>query len=159
AEGVSEGRHPDGAADRRRFATLPSPGAPNQADADADGLADAWEVQQGLSPADPGDAGLDPDRDGMSNRAEFLAGTDPREAGSVLALVLRGTTPAGTAFSFLARAGHRYWIESADALPSTAWRRWLEIPPYAADREVRVGSPEAASAVRFYRLLAVPEPF
>ena len=73
-------------------------------DTDGDGLPDEWEVQYGLDPADPGVGGKpgnadvdgdgqadyifnladfvngpwgDPDNDGLNNRAEYLAGTDP----------------------------------------------------------------------------------
>jgi hypothetical protein len=51
------------------------------ADADGDGLPDAWEVQFGLDPASAaGDNGAsgDPDRDFSTNLQEFSAGTHPR---------------------------------------------------------------------------------
>jgi PKD repeat protein len=46
-------------------------------DADGDGMADEWEVDNGLDPTDPSDAGDDPDGDGVTNLDEFLDGTDP----------------------------------------------------------------------------------
>lgn len=50
---------------------------------DWDGMADAWEAQYPdiLSPL-AYDAHLDPDGDGWSNFAEFMAGTDPSDVGS-----------------------------------------------------------------------------
>jgi len=47
------------------------------ADDDGDGIADGWELLNGLDPTLPGDAALDPDGDGQSNAQEFLADTDP----------------------------------------------------------------------------------
>jgi hypothetical protein len=49
-------------------------------DADQDGLPDAYELANGLNPADPADARDDADQDGLTNLAEFLAGTDPQRA-------------------------------------------------------------------------------
>ena len=46
-------------------------------DTDGDGMPDAWEVTYGLNPYNPADAPGDPDSDGLSNSAEFLAGTIP----------------------------------------------------------------------------------
>ena len=55
-----------------------SPDAP-AADADRDGLPDAWEQVFELNPADPSDAGLDPDGDLFANYEEWRAGTSPNE--------------------------------------------------------------------------------
>jgi hypothetical protein len=49
-------------------------------DADADGLPDAYEILNGLDPANPGDAASDADGDGLTAREELVTGTDPRNA-------------------------------------------------------------------------------
>ena len=45
------------------------------ADADHDGMPDAWERANGFDPQDPSDASGDKDGDGYTNLEEFLAGT------------------------------------------------------------------------------------
>jgi|GEM_PF-1271156 len=45
-------------------------------DADADGIDDEWELANGMNPADPTDALLDPDNDVLDNLGEFVAGTN-----------------------------------------------------------------------------------
>ncbi|MCH7227511.1 DUF1800 family protein [Haloferula sp. A504] len=49
------------------------------ADGDHDGMPDDWENAHLLDPSDPTDATLDPDIDGLNNRDEFFAGTDPND--------------------------------------------------------------------------------
>ena len=51
-------------------------------DSDGDGIEDWWETGFGFDPSDPYDAALDSDGDGLSNLAEFLAGTNPLLADS-----------------------------------------------------------------------------
>ena len=46
-------------------------------DADADGMEDDFERRHGLNPANPADAALDSDNDGLTNLKEFQSGTDP----------------------------------------------------------------------------------
>jgi len=48
-------------------------------EADGDGMADLWEDDHGLDPADPQDGGDDADGDGYTNIEEFLNGSDPTE--------------------------------------------------------------------------------
>jgi YD repeat-containing protein len=47
------------------------------ADADGDQMPDGWETAHGLNPNNPADALLNTDGDGLTNLAEFQAGTDP----------------------------------------------------------------------------------
>jgi len=51
-------------------------------DDDEDGMDDAWEIEHGLDPADPGDAGTDADGDGLTNLEEYQLDSDPRDASS-----------------------------------------------------------------------------
>ncbi|MDO6524085.1 hypothetical protein Q4519_00180 [Motilimonas sp. 1_MG-2023] len=51
-------------------------------DHDFDGIPEQWEIQYGLSDADPQDALADNDGDNLTNFAEFKAGTDPHRADS-----------------------------------------------------------------------------
>ena len=46
-------------------------------DTDGDTMADAWETFFGLDPDDPGDAGADPDGDGLTNAQEYAARRHP----------------------------------------------------------------------------------
>jgi hypothetical protein len=49
------------------------------ADADGDGMPDAWEKRYGLNPNDPGDAVLDMNGDGYTNIEKFIHGIDPEK--------------------------------------------------------------------------------
>ena len=51
-------------------------------DSDADTIPDRYELRFGLDPANPADAGLDPDRDMLLNSEEAALGTDPFSADS-----------------------------------------------------------------------------
>lgn len=50
-----------------------------QTDSDNDGMPDAWETLHGFLINNPADAVLDADSDGLSNRDEYRAGTNPRD--------------------------------------------------------------------------------
>ena len=65
---------------RPRCSVVPHIAAVN-ADADADGLTDAWETTFGLDPLDPADASLDQDGDGATAAQEFAASVAPSRTG------------------------------------------------------------------------------
>jgi hypothetical protein len=52
-------------------------GGTTPADADNDGLPDAWEVMYGLNPNKADDNSADKDGDGYTNIEEYLNDTDP----------------------------------------------------------------------------------
>ncbi len=58
------------------------------------GIPDAWDYTYALNPYDPNVAYEDPDRDGYTNLAEYLAGTNPDNPGSEPAPVPALSTPA-----------------------------------------------------------------
>src|SRR5205814_639541 len=70
------------------------------ADADGDGLPDSWESgRAGFSPTNPADAARDDDGDGMSNLAEFIAGTDYLDRTSYLKLEIAVAGQASLRFN------------------------------------------------------------
>ena len=50
---------------------------PFNTDSDGDGIADGWEVLNGLNARFAGDAGLNPDGDDYTNLEEYALGLDP----------------------------------------------------------------------------------
>ncbi len=55
------------------------PGFEGCADADNDGMTDAWETLHGLNPNDPSDADLDSDGDQLTNVVEAILGSSPKD--------------------------------------------------------------------------------
>jgi subtilisin family serine protease len=87
-------------------------------DTDGNGLPDWWELEYfgHLTGTDPN---ADPDHDGMSNLAEWIAGTNPTNAASSLRLTLVSATNAsGTVVSWSSVAGKNYWLERSTNLPT-----------------------------------------
>src|SRR5205085_945665 len=62
-------------------------GSVQAVDTDGDGMPNWWELAHGFATNDSSDAVLDTDSDGQNNLAEFLAGTDPRNAASVFQIL------------------------------------------------------------------------
>lgn len=158
AQGVSEGRLPDGGPTIARLTGGLTPGGPNRAgpsDRDGDGLPDAWEIANGTDP-DVADALLDPDGDGRTNLDEYRSGTDPRNAASVLRLTVssNGDSPA---FSFQRAPGRAYLIQSRDALDQGVWSDRAEFAAGTSTAPATWTDPEPSPA-RFYRILSTWTP-
>jgi len=80
--GVETVRHSSTAAQLYAIDTFHIAGVQFTGDADMDNMDDTWETANGLDAADYMDAALDSDGDGMSNYAEFRAGTNPHLSSS-----------------------------------------------------------------------------
>ena len=80
-------------------------------DTDHNGLPDAWELRYfrhlGLDP------NADPDHDGMSNRHECLAGTDPINPNSVLKVTSVQRSDPGLTLRWLSTTGQTYTVRIA----------------------------------------------
>ncbi len=88
-----------------------------------DGIPDEWRLlyfgtisQSNLNAA----AGADPDGDGMSNLAEFKAGTNPVKSDSKLT-VSAAHGQHGPVLRWMSKAGKRYIVESTPNLNAAAW--------------------------------------
>jgi hypothetical protein len=133
-------------------------------DLDGDGIEDAWATQYfGGTPlpggSGPNDKFGDKDGDGLNNYAEFIAGTNPTNAASVLKLTVTsaGSSSVGLQFPYEFGRTYRLWL-------STDLSNWVELaapgytrlPPGLAqwrdDGSVPGSAPFDQTSSRFYRL-------
>ena len=124
------------------------------ADADADGLPDAWEHTHGLSSANPLDAAQDADGDGQTNLAEYQSGTDPRDPASTPGATALQRDAQGLLLTFRTIPGRFCVLEAKTDLTNPA-DPWMTIVPniIATTRTTQVRDPNAATYTqRNYRL-------
>ena len=127
-------------------------------DLDGDGMADAWETNYaGFSTNNAADALLDFDGDGLGNRDEFVAGTNPTDALSLLNISLSETNP--TTFQFVAQTNLGYTVQWRTDLSPAAWNRLTNIPasPLVRTVVVDVAAPPAGGQC-YYRIVTPPVP-
>ena len=121
-------------------------------DLDQDGIPDEVEMESGAFRVGVDDLLVDTDGDGQTNAEEYLAGTDPLDPGSRLAV--RGITmiEGGLTFCFDSVEGKDYVLEQADHLWDALWTDVaLEIVPgTGGERCVDITLP--AGDRMFYRL-------
>jgi hypothetical protein len=122
-------------------------------DFDHDGIADSWETNYpGFSTNNAADALLDFDGDGMINRDEYLAGTDPTDALSVLKLVWDATN--SSVLTFVAQTNITYSLQYNTDLTTGIWSSVTNITAAAFVRTVRVDVAEPPPLpARFYRVV------
>jgi hypothetical protein len=91
-----------------------------------------------MNPNDPSDALQDSDGDGQSNRAEYLAGTNPQQADSHFSMSVVPTAVEGQyAVRFNAVAGRTYSVLYKNNLSDTTWAKLLDVPAQAATASLR----------------------
>jgi hypothetical protein len=144
-------------------AAAPSPGSASsqsQPDSDGDGIPDSYEVAHGMNPNDPTDADRDADGDGQSNRAEYLAGTNPQEAGSRFSMSVVTTVGSGHyTVRFSAVAGKTYTVQYKNDLADSTWTKLADIPAQSSDTIVDTADPgSGGQSHRFYRVITPSQP-
>lgn len=123
------------------------------ADTDFDGLLNSYENAHGLDQNNPADAATDLDGDGMTNFAEYLAGTDPQLATSLLRVTSVNRAPTTCTVHFDAIAQKKYRLEYKAALTDA---EWLMLPiadfvsPTTGNQQII--DTTATGTKRFYRL-------
>jgi len=123
-------------------------------DTDGDGIPNWWEADNGLDGGNPADGVRDSDGDGQNNLAEYVAGTDPRDANSRLAITGASPNPAMPS-EFILRwssmAGKSYTVQAATNLltgfDQTLATGVLATPPSNVHTDNVTGA-----ATKFYRI-------
>ncbi|MCX8108270.1 MAG: lamin tail domain-containing protein, partial [Verrucomicrobiae bacterium] len=120
-------------------AMAPTPGLPwfaeSRTDYDLDGLPDAWEIQNGLSPTEnQGDDGPtgDPDNDALDNLSEWLAGTAPKTV--TLMLTSATITTNGLEVQVNLPANMNVQLEVCD----TIGEQWIPVVSWPATPKPRL---------------------
>jgi hypothetical protein len=128
------------------------------ADADRDRIPDFWEAMHGFDPNSPDDAEPDSDGDSMSNRAEYIAGTNPTNALSYLKVDHLSSASGAATLRFLAVSNRTYTVLYCDALQASAWLRLSNVLARTTNRVEVITDPNAGNGRRFYRLVTPVQP-
>jgi hypothetical protein len=127
------------------------------ADFDQDGVPDLWESLFGFTTNNPADALLDFDGDGMINRDEYVAGTNPTNALSLLKLTMSITN--AYVLEFVAQSNLAYTIQYRTNLASATWSNLLNIGAQSQVRTTQVDVPNLPAAwEHYYRVMTPPAP-
>ena len=135
-----------------RAGNLLQSGTATADDSDLDGLADAWERANFSSLERTGDE--DFDLDGLNDRSEFLAGTNPKDPSSVLHLSLQFHA-AQVTLRWAGNAGRNYRVQYKNSLSDATWANLSELLSGSA---APMESTDSLSPFisRFYRLELLP---
>lgn len=128
-------------------------------DSDGDGLPDNWEMRH-LHSLSVANSLSDTDGDGIADRDEYLAGTNPAEPRSYLRILsLSVSTERGEAvLTFPSNPAREYRIQSADNL-GDAWADASSLRS-GSDTSVSQVTLAASDSARFYRVIcSLPKTF
>ncbi len=123
-------------------------------DKDRDGLPDSWETQYGLNPNNTSDSTLDSDGDGVSNRDEYLAGTDPTNKTSVLRIEQFLQRVDGFHIGFTAHSNRVYGVQGSGDLQS--WKTVITLDAALGDQRREALIAPISNLPSFFRLIASP---
>jgi len=97
---------------------------------------------------------MDFDGDRMSNRDEYLSGTDPTDSGNVMKLTLVPTNPAQ--LEFVARSNVAYSFQFRTNLASGSWNNLMNLNAQPQTRTVQVNTVSSPPLLERYYRIASP---
>ena len=121
-------------------------------------MSDWWETNYpGFSTNSSADALLDFDGDGLINRDEYIAGTNPIDPMSTLKLFLTATN--FEVLQFVGQSNIAYTVQCRTNLTSAPWNNVTNIAAQSLARTVLVNAPSSAPTIgRYYRVVTPPVP-
>ena len=129
---------------------------PTRPDYNFDGLDDLFQRQYfPLWTATNAAPSADPDGDGFNNASEYVAGTSPTNAASLLRIDQVMQTMAGTTITWRSVAGKRYQVSSRNLFGAGAWQT-IGAPVTASGPSANYFDAGANSGQRFYRVEVLP---
>lgn len=139
---------------------------PDYDDSDGDGMADGWELEHGLDPANDADADAHGDADGIPNLGEYLADTDPQDPTDYFHLTDCAYNPArpdrGIFVGFTSSSNRLYSLYCAEALSNdcvwTAMPGKTNVPGVGSYDGFNDNDAPAIATSRTYRVTAAPIP-
>ena len=121
------------------------------ADTDKDGIPDDVESTLGLDPNLAADGLLDGDGDGMSNAAEFIAGTNPKDSKSYLRIDASALV-TGAELQFGAVSNRTYTLQFRDQVNGGIWLKLTDVVARPTSHPERILDP-GYTTNRFYRVV------
>ncbi len=125
-------------------------------DDDHDGMDDEWEAQHGLDPLDPLDGDLDDDGDGIVNRDEYRARTDPANGSRGFRVMSTALGSEEIRVVVTTEIGRRYRLVRADSVSGGPWRPASDSIQGTGGEMTLTASRSRAGAGQYYRVEAIP---
>ncbi|MCX8157985.1 MAG: lamin tail domain-containing protein [Verrucomicrobiae bacterium] len=120
-------------------------------DLDGDGLPDDWEARYGLGSGPGHGRDDDPDGDGRTNYEEYLSGTHPLDARSVLKVEgFAVNASQGALLRFTAQPDIAYVVEYLSPLGAGPWTVWTNLPAQPTTNAILLIDPAARNSPQIY---------